>query len=202
MSKGLFAFFISVAGSALIAALAFGLDWEGLFSDTDAAQTPSSFTTAEVEKIIEDWPIALTATERALTEYRAIGGSRSGEAAVSRGIQANMYSRQGWDRGRAEFLISYLFMLRNSILKYSDQHRTLGYFMEHYQQNSAVSVELKSWQIDQIDQLLKQINKSPDLNEYPPGDVELMVLYFDRFHAMLVGYGRPPGFVAQQQASR
>ena len=73
--------------------------------------------------------------------------------------------------------------------------------MEHYQQNSAVSVELKSWQIDQIDQLLKQINKAPDLSEYPPGDVELMVQYYDRFHAMLVGYGRPPGF-SQQQASR
>ncbi|MBT4740853.1 MAG: hypothetical protein HN793_01855 [Rhodospirillaceae bacterium] len=201
MSKGLFAFFISLAVSALIAVLAFGLDWDGFFSDTDTAQTPSTMSTVEVEKIIKDWPVAIAATDQALKEYRAIGGSRGGEAAVSRGVQANMYARQGWVRGRAEFMISYLFMLRNSILKYSDQHRTLGYFMEHYEQNSAVSVELKSWQIDQIDQLLKQINKAPDLSEYPPGDVELMVRYFDRFHAMLVGYGRPPGF-SQRQASR
>ncbi len=139
------------------------MDWDGLFADNDTPQTPSSFSTAEVEKIINDSPIALADAEEALEEYRAIGGNRNGEAAVSRGVQANMFSRLGWEHGRAYFLIRYLFMLRNSILKYSDQHRTLGYFMEHYQQNSAVSVELKSWPIDQIDQLLKQINNSPDL---------------------------------------
>ena len=72
MSKGLFAFFISLAVSALIAVLAFGLDWDGFFSDTDTAQTPSTMSTVEVEKIIKDWPVAIAATDQALKEYRAI----------------------------------------------------------------------------------------------------------------------------------
>ncbi len=202
MSKGLFAFFISGAITALVAVVILGGDWSGLFSSSDETRTPSSFSPAEVEKIIADWPIAMQASDQALIEYRNIGGSPRGEAVVRKGVQANTFSRQNWEAGRAEYLISYLLMLRNSILKYSDQHRALGYFMEHYEQNKSVSAELKTWQIDQIDVLLKQINDSPDISEYPPGDVELMVEYFERFHEMLVGYGRQPSLAARTQASR
>ena len=198
MSKGLFAFFISAAVTALVAVTIMGGNWSELFSSSEDIQSPSSFTPDEVEKILKDWPVAMETSDQALTEYRNIGGNPSGEAVIRKGVQANTFARLNWEAGRAEYLISYLLMLRNSILKYSDQHRALGYFMEHYEQNKSVSAELKSWQIKQIDVLLKQINNAPDINEYPPGDVELMVKYFDRFHEMLIGYGRQPGFSAQR----
>ncbi len=134
----------------------------------------------------------MAAVDEALREYRNIGGSRTGEAAIRRGVQANTFTGLGWNSGRAEYLFSYLYMLRNALLKNTDQHRALGYFMEHYQRNQAVNEELKEWQIDQIEMLPKQINDAPDINEFPPGDVELMARYFDRFHTMLVNYGRSP----------
>lgn len=202
MSKGLFAFFILGAITALVAVVILSGDWSEWFSPSNDTQSPSSFTPAEVEKIIQDWPIAMEDSDRALIEYRNIGGSPSGEAVIRKGVQANTFARLNWAARRAEYLISYLLMLRNSILKYSEQHRALGYFMEHYEQNKTVSAELKAWQIEQIDVLLKQINEAPDISEYPPGDVELMVRYFEQFHEMLVGYGRQPGFSAQRRASR
>lgn len=63
--------------------------------------------------------------------------------------------------------------------------------MEHYEQNDAVSTELKEWQIEQITILLGQIN-APQCKQVSPGDVELMQRYFDRFHATLVGYSQQP----------
>ena len=202
MRKGLFAFFLSATVAALIAVLVLGPDWNGLFSTSDEIPAQSTFTPTEVEKIIIDWPIALAEVDKALKQYRNVGGSRSGEAAIRKGVQTNVFKRKQWPEGRAEHLISYLFMLRNSLLKYSDQHRALGYFMEHYEHNDAVSAELKAWQIDQIGDLLKQVNDAPDLTAYPPGDVELMSRYFERFHQMLLGYGRSPGFASQVQAGR
>ena len=83
-------------------------------------------------------------------------------------------------------------MLRNALMKNTEQHRALGYFMEHYERNDAVSAELKEWRIEQITMLLGQINGAPNVSGFPPGDVELMQRYFDRFHAMLVGYGQQP----------
>ncbi|MEQ8735198.1 MAG: hypothetical protein RIC29_09760 [Rhodospirillaceae bacterium] len=202
MSRGLFAFILSGAIAALIAAVVFGPNWTGLLSTSDTAVEDSSFTPAEIEKMIADWPIALAEVDTALVEYRKIGGSRAGERAIRRGVQANVFQRQQWPNGRGEYLISYFFMLRNSILKYSDQHSALGYFMEHYEQNDAVSPELRELQISQIQTMLNQIDDAPDLLEYPPGDVELMVRYFDRFHEMLVSYGRPSGYTTSSQTSR
>lgn len=74
--------------------------------------------------------------------------------------------------------------------------------MEHYEQNDAVSPELREVQISQIQTMLNQIDDAPDLLEYPPGDVELMVQYFDKFHNMLVSYGRPAGYTASNTVSR
>ncbi len=148
MSEAQFRFFFTGAIVAILTVIIVGVDWASLFEGDDAIPAQATFSPAEIEKIIEDWPVAMGEVDEALNEYRNIGGSRSGEAAIRRGVQTNIFARQGWDAGRAEYLISYLFMLRNSLLKNSDQHRALGYFMEHYQRNQAVSEELKAWQID------------------------------------------------------
>ncbi len=190
MSKGLYAFFLSGMALAVIALVAMAVDWSNLFQQSDPTPEQSTFTSAEVRKIIEDWPVAMAEIDKALKEYRAIGGSRTGESAIRRGVQVNTFIRLGWREGRAEYLISYLFMLRNALLKNTEQHRALGYFMEHYESNDAVSAELKELQIDQIEMLLTQINEAPKVDEFPPGDIELMARYFNRFHSMLVGYGR------------
>lgn len=193
MSKGLFVFCISATVAMIIFAAAMGLGLRFPFQSTDTVLQETTFTAEELEKIIIDWPEAMAAVDEALAEYRATGGgNRSGEAAIRRGVQSNVFSRQGWRDGRAEYLTSYLYMLRNALLKNSEQHRALGYFMEHYQRNEAVSSELKAWQIEQITVLLEQINTAPDLNAFPPGDVALMSQYFDQFHSMLVNYGRAP----------
>lgn len=202
MSRGLFAFVVSAMIAAIIAAVGTNIEWSGFFASEEAAPLNATITPAEFEKIIQDWPVVMADVDDALEGYSNIGGSRSGEAAIRRGVQTNSFKRLGWTDGRGEFLTAYLFMLRNSILKYSDQHRTLGYFMEHYEQNDAVSAELKDWQINQIDMLLQKINEAPDISAYPSGDVELMVRYFDQFHAMLIGYGRPAGFAKAMQARR
>ena len=202
MSRGLFAFILSGAIAALIAAVVIGPNWSGLLNTADPVINDSSFTTTEIEKMIKDWPVALEEVDKALVEYRTVGGSRAGERAIRRGVQANVFMKQEWPRGRGEYLISYFFMLRNSILKYSDQHSALGYFMEHYEHNEAVSPKLRELQISQIQTMLDQIDDAPDLLEYPPGDVELMVQYFDRFHEMLVSYGRPAGYTTSSQTSR
>lgn len=202
MSKGLFAFILSGMAAAVIAALTVNIEWDGLLTSPEPTPANATVTTSEFERIMNDWPVVMAEVDEAVQEYRNIGGSCAGENAIRRGVQANMFSRLGWEEGRGEFLTGYLFMLRNSILKYSDQHRTLGYFMEHYEQNDAVSAELRDWQIDQIDMLLQQIDRAPDLNDYPSGDVQLMVRYFDEFHAMLIGYGRPAGFAQAMQARR
>lgn len=202
MGRGLFAFVVSGLVAAIVATVGAHFEWGGFFSSQEPAPANATVSPAEFEKIIQDWPVVMAEVEESLREYRNIGGSRGGEDAIRRGVQANMFDRLGWEEGRGEFLSSYLFMLRNSILKYSDQHRTLGYFMEHYEQNDAVSAEMKKWQIDQIDMLLTEINKAPDVADYPSGDVELMVRYFDDFHNMLIGFGRPAGFAEAMQARR
>lgn len=202
MGKGFFAFVISASVAVLVAAVVMNVEWDGLLTTQEPMPLNATVTPAEIEKVIEDWPIVMAEVDEALAGYRNVGGSRTGEAAIRRGVQANMFKRLGWQEGRGEFLTGYLFMLRNSILKYSEQHRALGYFMEHYEQNEAVSAELKAWQINQIDMLLQKIDEAPDLDAYPSGDVELMARYFDEFHAMLIGYGRPAGFAEAMQARR
>ena len=189
-------FRIAFAGTiiAILTVIGVGVDWPNVFTSTDTIPEQATFSPAEIEKIIEDWPVVMAEVDSALKEYRDIGGSRSGENAIRRGVQANTFARLGWSDGRAEYLVSYLYMLRNSLFKNTGQHRALGYFMEHYLRNQAVSEELKEWQIDQIELLLNQINEAPNVNEFPPGDVELMARYFDQFHAMLVNYGRQPTF--------
>lgn len=139
MNKGLFAFFLSGTVVAIVVVLVIGIYWDGFFERTDLIPEQSTIRPTEVLKIIEGWPVAMAEVDNALREYRAIGGSRYGESAIRLGVQANIFSRLGWPEGRAEYLISYLFMLRNALLKNSEQHRTLGYFMEHYERNEAVS---------------------------------------------------------------
>lgn len=202
MSKGLFAFILSAMTAALVAAMVLNVEWDGLLTSQEPKPLNATVAPAEFEKIIKDWPVVMAEVDEAVSGYRNVGGSYSGETAIRRGVQANTFKRLGWQNGRGEFLTGYLFMLRNSILKYSEQHRALGYFMEHYEQNQAVSSELKAWQINQIDMLLQKIDEAPDLDAYPSGDVELMVRYFDEFHAMLIGYGRPQGFAEAMQARR
>ena len=69
--------------------------------------------------------------------------------------------------------------------------------MEHYERNDSVSAELKEWQIGQITILLGQIN-APQCKRVPTGDVELMQRYFERFHAMLVGYSQQTNLAQRQ----
>ena len=195
MNKGLNSFFITIAIAAILSALVFGPDWGNPFASNTDVQGQSTFTAAEMEKMIRDWPVVMAEVDDALREYKNVGGSRRGEAAIRRGVRQNAFKRLGWPPDRGEYLISYLFMLRNSILKYSEQHRALGYFMEHYERTDAVSPELKSRQAGEIDDVLKQINAAPDLQAFPPGDVALMVEHFEAFHAMLSDYGRSRGFV-------
>ena len=192
MNKGLFVFLLSVSITAIVVAVGIGLNWVGFPAKTASVSSQTTFTAAEVRKIIDDWPIAMLEVDRALTEYRAIGTSSSGETVVRIGAQTRAFRRLGWPEGRAEYLISYLYMLRNALLKNTDQHRALVYFTEHYKRNQAVSEEIKASQIEQISIFLKQINEAPEIGEFPPGDVELMTHYFQSFHDMLVGYGNQP----------
>jgi hypothetical protein len=195
MNKGLFSFFITIAIGAIVGSVVFGPNWGNPFASREEVIGETTFTAAEIDKIIADWPVVMAEVDDALIEYRNVGGSRTGEAAIRRGVQANIFARLGWPQGRGEYLISYLFMLRNSILKYSDQHRALGAFMGHYERNDAVSPELRNSQVGEIESVLDQINDAPDLEAFPSGDVALMVEHFEDFHTMLSDYGRRRGFV-------
>ena len=197
MSRGLNSFLITVAVAAILSALIMGPDWPNPFSESEETNAEASFSASEIEKLLNDYPVVMAEIDDAVGEYRNVGGSPGGEAAIRRGVQATAFQRLGWQPGRGEYLVSYLFMLRNSILKYSEQHSALGAFMEHYEQNEAVSPELRDRQVREIENVLAQINDAPDLESFPPGDVDLMAKYFEPFHKMLVEYSRTRGFQSQ-----
>jgi len=197
MSRGLNSFLITIAVGAILAAVIMGPEWSNPFAEPPEVSSETSISPAEIEKLIRDYPTVMGEVDDAVAEYRNVGGTSGGEAAIRRGVQATVFQQLGWQPGRGEYLVSYLFMLRNSILKYSEQHSALGAFMEHYEQNDAVSPELRDRQVGEIRNVLAQINSAPDLESFPQGDIELMVLYFEPFHEMLVGYSRSRGFVSQ-----
>ncbi len=197
MSKGLNSFLITVAVAAILSALIMGPDWPNPFAETEEIEAETTVSASEIERMIEDYPVVMAEVDNAIAEYRNVGGSPGGEAAIRRGVQATVFQQLGWEPGRGEYLVSYLFTLRNSILKYSEQHNALGAFMEHYEQNDAVSPELRDRQVNEIQNVLAQINSAPDLEIFPPGDVNLMAQYFEPFHEMLVDYSRSRGFVSQ-----
>ena len=169
------------------------IDWPSLFQGNDDTPSQTTFSPDEIERLLKDWPISMAEVDKALTEYRNLGGDLSAESAIRRRVQANMYDSLGWTAGRAEYLIRYLFMIRNALIKNSEQHRALGYFMEHYQRNQTVDSEIKMKQIEEIRDLLGQIDEAPDIGVFPPGDVELMLRYFEDFHTMLLNYGSQSG---------